>query len=98
MAALDQWYLARSDDFRGRVLVMMVYVAIQVQGESRDNPPSEQQLRRSLYAKALLNDPVLYLDRVLYATVADTAISTTSNDTTLLNRVSAIFNALAGMV
>jgi hypothetical protein len=95
MAYADEYTLARDASFWHRVQMAMVSAAVDIQSEA---DTATNHARRSAYAKLALNDPETVAQVMAYGVADGSGISSSSSDADLKSRVSAIWNAYAGVV
>ena len=88
---LSQYNLAHNGNFLKRIEVAIVADAIAIRNEGA----VPNHALRDVLAKAVLIDSVNYAIRFATAIVADTAINSSIDDASLLNRISAIWDAFA---
>ena len=96
MALHDQSNIATDDSFKRRVEISMLNAAIAISAEAGGTP---NHTNRANYAKLVLNDPERYMPLFALAITAyDQTLTTASPDTAINTAVSAVWNALAGVV
>lgn len=100
MGYLDQAALAQDNDFRTRMQIGMIKVALEVVGEAR---PGEANGFYAYYNKrhelgtGVLTNPGAFVDRFAWATVTNSVITAASIDGDLEYMVVTIWDDLAGV-
>jgi hypothetical protein len=95
MSLIDQYTTSQDTTFRQKVQMAMVKTAVDVQGESTG---TANHTNRSTYAAQVLNSPEAYIGRFALAAAEGGAVTTTSSDSNIINQVSAIWDAMAGVL
>ena len=92
MAYLDDYNNSQNTDFQYRVEVALVKIALDIQSESTS---VTNHAARSTYALKVLANPSGYAKLMAVGFTAAGATNTSSTDTDLANRASAIWNGIA---
>jgi hypothetical protein len=90
------WTNANDEALQKRVRVAMVRTATLIVGEAWTNATLGMK-RHALGEKVLADGGLAELERFMFACVAGGAITPASTDTDIDNRLSAIWNGLAGV-
>lgn len=100
MAYLEQAALAVDPEFRTRIQVTMLKVALDIVGEARPGEVNgfyAYYNRRHELGVGILNNPTAYVDRFAWAAVTNTVINANSPDMDLEFVVVTIFDDMAGV-
>lgn len=95
MSLTDQYSTSQDTSFRQRVQMAMIKTAVDVQGESSG---TANHTNRSTYATSVLNNPEAFVGRFALAVSEGGTVTGSSTDTDIINQVSAIWDAMAGVL
>lgn len=97
MSYTDQATLAAEVSFQLRVRVAVVSAAKDVMGESKGSKTDAAFAKRQSFAHVVLSNSAGYLDRFVWAVVANPAITATSDDSDIQFTVNSVWDDLAGV-
>lgn len=89
----QQYALATDPTFQQRVEIAAAIMAVTI---SVENPAVAFHTQRFELAVKVANAPVVWAPQFAVVVAADTTITSGATDQTLLNRVSGVWNAMAG--
>jgi hypothetical protein len=95
MAYATQFTIATNSGFKDKVTVSMLKVAITVQAESSG---VVNHNNRSAFARAVLADPLRFTPSVALAIVSDDSTGINATDAAIDTRMTAIWDALSGVI
>jgi hypothetical protein len=98
MAYLDQAALAADVDFQSRVRVAIVTAAVDVMGEAKGAMTDTVFNKRQVFAYQVLGNSLGYLERFVWAVVANVAITGASVDGDIQFTVNSLWGDLSGVV
>lgn len=98
MSYTDQGTLAADTSFQLRVRVAVVTAAKDVMGEAKGSMTDTVFNKRQQFAYQVINSSLGYLDRFVWAVVANPVITNASVDSDIQFTVNSVWNDLCGVV
>lgn len=92
-----QAILAEDESFRTRVRVALVTAAVDVMGEAKGEMSDTAFNKRQEFAHQVLNNSGGYLDRFVWAVIANVAITEVSTDSDIQFTVNSLWADMAGV-
>jgi uncharacterized protein YueI len=97
MAFIDQSVLARSPQFRDRVIIAMVKTAVLIVGEALEVGKEVLHEKRHTLGVDIVQNPDLKLNAFSFAVAQNAAITATSTDGDIEFTVVTVFDDIAGV-